>query len=458
MKPQQIQIKQGMEMLASHGGLLLIGRLLKSLKLSEYLQAIPDVRCRKPDFSHADIIHTMIGLIAIGKPDFDAVEYFRRDPVFLVQALGISGCPSSPTIRQRLDLIGQNADDILKERSASLIKEMAPKLTPIKTKCGDFLPLDLDVSPFDNSNTKKEGVSWTYKKVDGYAPIFAYLGREGYLVNVELREGRQHCQSGTPNFLKKTLEAARQITDAPILLRMDFGNDSKDNNLIIHESGGIEYIGKRNLRRESAQSWAAVAKQNGCIRYETADKTSWIGMTPVGLNGERLLFPIIYEIVEIRAKKGQPLLFPELSVDTYWCSFKEIDPEEVLHLYHDHGTSEQFHSELKSDMGLERLPSQRFSTNSLILVLGMMAYNMLRILGQQSLEAMKDNDIEDLPRPRRKPVDRRRIRTVMQDLIYMAGRLIHTGRQAFISFGRINPISGLMDGILRRIEAAFLFT
>lgn len=58
---------------------------------------------------------------------------------------------------------------------------------------GNFLPLDIDVSPFDNSNTKKEGVSWTYKKLAGFAPILAYLGREGYLVNLELREGRQHC-------------------------------------------------------------------------------------------------------------------------------------------------------------------------------------------------------------------------------------------------------------------------
>jgi len=39
--------------------------------------------------------------------------------------------------------------------------------------------LDIDVTPFDNSGTKKEGVSRTYKGMDGYAPIFAYLGEEG---------------------------------------------------------------------------------------------------------------------------------------------------------------------------------------------------------------------------------------------------------------------------------------
>ncbi len=49
-----------------------------------------------------------------------------------------------------------------------------------KTSLRDLVALDIDVSPFDNSNTQKEGVSWTHKKVDGYAPIFAYLREKGW--------------------------------------------------------------------------------------------------------------------------------------------------------------------------------------------------------------------------------------------------------------------------------------
>ena len=52
-----------------------------------------------------------------------------------------------------------------------------------------YVPVDIDVTPFDNSKTKKEGVSRTYKGYDGYAPIMAYIGTEGYLINAELREG-----------------------------------------------------------------------------------------------------------------------------------------------------------------------------------------------------------------------------------------------------------------------------
>ena len=50
--------------------------------------------------------------------------------------------------------------------------------------------------------------------------------------------------------------------------------------------------------------------------------------------------------------------------------------------YHAHGECEQFHSEIKTDMDLERLPSGKFATNALILELGMVAYNILRMIGQ----------------------------------------------------------------------------
>lgn len=49
------------------------------------------------------------------------------------------------------------------------------------------------------------------------------------------------------------------------------------------------------------------------------------------------------------------LLIPKFDVETYWTTLP-VDAEEVIDLYHDHGTSEQFHSELKSDMGIEPFP------------------------------------------------------------------------------------------------------
>jgi hypothetical protein len=257
-------------------------------------------------------------------------------------------------LRQRIDLIGNQADTLIKDATADLLRSCTPKITPIHTSVGDFAPLDMDVSPFDNSKTQKEGVSRTYKGTDGFAPVFAYLGTEGYLVNLEIREGKQHCQKNTPVFINATLDYVRQITDQPILMRLDSGNDSQDN-FPDDSRDNIQFIIKRNLRRESVQKWVDLAKEIGEQQHCRPGKSVWIGKTSKDINGNPLPYPIVFEVAERQIKKGQALLFPEYQIDTYWCSLDQLPPDEVIRLYHDHGTSEQFHSELKSDTGLERL-------------------------------------------------------------------------------------------------------
>jgi len=442
-----ITIKHEMEKLASHSGLINIGALLDAINFKKRLEIISGVHCVNPKISHPDILSSMVALISIGKPDYDAIEIFREKEDFFTRAVGIPVCPSSPTLRQRIDLIGNKSDRQIKEAVSDLICTGAPVISPIHTSAGDFIPFDADVSPFDNSKTQKEGVSRTYKGVDGYAPIFAYLGVEGYLVNLELREGKQHCQNNTPAFLNDTLDYVQRITDKPILMRLDSGNDSKDN--FPNESRkNVEFIIKRNLRRESQQAWIELAKETGQQKNYREGKSVWIGKTTVGIDGNPLPYPIVFEVTERRIIKGQQLVFPEYQIDTYWCSIHQLPPQEVICLYHDHGTSEQFHSEIKSDMGLERLPSGHFESNSLILHLAMLAYNMLRIIGQVSLEETAPHE---LPNIRRKKVTRRRIRTVIQDLMYMAGRLVTGGRKWYLSFGQLNPFSYLMERIHTRL-------
>ena len=74
----------------------------------------------------------------------------------------------------------------------------------------------------------------------------------------------------------------------------------------------------------------------------------------------------------------------------------------IHRFYEQRGTSEQFHSELKSDLDLERLPSGKLQTNQHVLDIGMIAYNLLRL------------------------------RTVLQNLIYMDGRWIYHVRQWYL--------------------------
>lgn len=61
-------------------------------------------------------------------------------------------------------------------------------------------------------------------------------------------------------------------------------------------------------------------------------------------------------------------------------------------------------------MDLERLPSGKFATNALILELGMIAYNILRMIGQGTIGGRA-------PRQKR-DVKRRRLRTVIKQPDY----------------------------------------
>lgn len=447
--PRPVAIKHTMERLASHSGLINIGALLDLINFKEHFKTIAGVHCVEPAISHSDILASMIAVMSIAKPDYDAIEIFREKEDFFIRAVGVKACPSSPTLRQRIDLIGHLGEPLVKEAVVKLLRRAAPTISNLHTSVGDFIPLDMDVSPFDNSKTQKEGVSRTYKKnVDGFAPIFAYLGTEGYLVNLEFREGKQHCQKNTPGFIRETLNQVRKITDRPILMRLDSGNDSKDN-FPVADMAGVHFIIKRNLRKESQQAWVELAKSAGERQFCREGKSVWIGKTFIGIDGKALPYPITFEVSERTMKKGQHLMFPEYEVDTYWCTLDQMPAKEVIQLYHDHGTSEQFHSELKSDMDLERLPSSHFASNSLILHLGMLTYNMLRIIGQISLEEINSSE---LPGNRRKKVTRRRIRTVIQDLMYMAGHLVSSGRQWYLSFGRLNPFAPLMERIFSRLN------
>ena len=100
-------------------------------------------------------------------------------------------------------------------------------------------------------------------------------------------------------------------------------------------------------------------------------------------------FRMVVEVVERTIDKhGKALLLPLTDV-VAWVTSLDLPEEEVVALYRDHGTSEQFHSELKGELDLERLPSGKFATNTLILELGTLANNVLRLMGQIGLKGFK---------------------------------------------------------------------
>lgn len=376
-----------------------------------------------------DVVISYLLSLCTGKSDFEAVS--RLDEHVLgPSSIGLKAFPSPATVRQRMD---EGADLYLHYAQKAAVDLLLSAKAPVTALTTGHVALDADVTPLDNSNTKKEGVGWTYKQVVGYAPIAAYLGQEGWCLGFELREGTQHCQNGTPDFLRRAIQAARRVTDKPLLVRLDGGNDAMENYALFQESG-VDFLVKHNWRREDPAVWEEKARALPESAWSSPREGKRVARISewcerVFKDGEREIrvkFRMVVEVVERSIdRKGNVLLMPITEVSA-WITSLDLAEEDVIALYKDHGTSEQFHSEMKSELDLERLPSGKFATNALVLELGALAYNVLRLMGQLGLEGYAQ----------RHPTKRRRLRTVIQELLYVAARVIRSGRKAYLQFGR----------------------
>jgi hypothetical protein len=420
-------IKQLPYELSSNAGLALVGQYLKRIGLNNLVDPAFPVRA---GIANSDILRSYIALLCMGKSDFEAVEALRTSP-FALRALGLASAPSSATLRQRLDAQGSGWFDLIdriNERLLSLRIDGRP-IDFGRLECG-YCPLDIDTFAMDNGGTRKEGVGRTYAGVDGYCPLAAYLGEHGYCLQLALRPGEQHSARESQYNLEYVLPLAVRLVDAPLLLRMDAGFCGRELMLAIGQHGKalgrtIDFIIKWNPRKTPVEAWAARQCADAdviwCLARE--GKRCCVWEESVTLDPEGPTIRRIHRLTERTIDRhGQPLLLPEYVLDGWSTSLPgSFQPGQVIALYEQHGTHEQFHSEFKTDMGLERLPSGKFDTNYLVCQMAAVAMNLLRVVGARTLHG-KDA-------PLRHKAQRRRLRTVMQEMMYKAARLIrHAGR------------------------------
>jgi len=432
---RQFTVKQLEYDLTPVAGLALVGHHLQQLVpvFEQIDRALPV----KTGVTNSDIVRSYVGLLVQGKSDFDAIENFRGD-AFFKQALGIKLLPSSPTLRQRMDARASQLFEFTLPLIETLLTSARPDYGVLP--CG-WLPLDIDTFAMDNGDTAKEGVGRTYAGVDGYCPLAAYLGTHGFCLELALRPGVQHSALETQYNFERVIPMAQRLSaagpKAPILVREDSGFDSMEQMQAIESYNRpgmprVDFLIKWNPRKTNVAEVAAQRDADPRTRWEHPRKGKRVTIweQPVLIEGidrpQRRVLRLIERTIDA---KGQHLIMPERVLEgwTTTLTAKQFSATDIIELYADHGTHEQFHSEFKTDLDLERLPSGRFDTNYLVCDLAALAMNILRLMGQGGLHGPDA--------PVRHPAKRRRIRTVMQELIYRAGRLIEHGRRLVLGLG-----------------------
>jgi len=443
------------KMISGLAGLGAVGALLNSGRFDKNVCAPASLEVGG-DISNSDVLRSYLGLLCVGKVSFASVEHYLDDEFFQV-ALGVEHLPSEETLRQRLDALAcLGVIDDLPRFSAKMLNRHA---SPSPIAGTSLIPLDFDVTPLDNSGSKKEGVGYTYKGYDGYAPMMGYIGAEGFMLHQQLRYGSDHSNVlGTAAYLKQSISFARQICpNKSYLARLDSGNDSAENIELFDQVPDVNFIVKRNFRRSDTSAMAEEIMAGEDVKPDDKGKSTWLSSQQItlrvkvdGKNTKReVSCRMVVKVVQrTQDKDGSAMLFADVKVEGWLTDLKqtEFSDQTVISLYCDHATCEQFHGEFKTDLGIERLPSGKFPTNFLIMCLGQLAFNMLRIIGQNALKTGL------MPGRKRDIRKRLRIRTVLQNIMYMACQYMIRNRKNLVKLAEHNIFSKIYMLLVQRIK------
>jgi hypothetical protein len=289
--------------------------------------------------------------------------------------------------------------------------------------------LDLDVMVMDNNEAeKREGVSPTYKKVKGFAPLQMVWGR--IIVDAVFRAGHHHSnhKDSTEKMVKHVVRLIRRrfSETAPIVIRQDAGYfDQKLFDL--YEDLGVGYVSggklykdiKEQISGHEAAAWAThVNGQQEWSYIEFGDRRkSWkrtrraVFCRPTYEDRQMLLEfarpdTLIYTNIGMGAPIDQALV--DAGAGHY------LGANGIIESYHGRGFDELVHRAYK-DFVDQRLPFKGFRQNY--------AYYYLTLLAFMLFEAFKA-DVSDIVVP-----ETAYATTLRRRFIDVAGKIVnHAGR------------------------------
>ena len=442
--------------LHSSTGLAMISKLLLRANADQVFKRFG--LCSKSpysQFSDRDIILSFLGLACCGTPYFEAVDFYKNDRLF-TKALDLNDLVSKACLRQRMDSLAHNNEKLWPALDAINIKLLKKYARPLPIENTDLIPIDFDVTVMDNTGSNKEGVEQSYRpNVHGYAPMMTNIGRQGYLLNHQFRRGSSHSNcKGSLEYIIASMKIARSLcAKQKLLARFDSGNDSDINIVSLSQFKNAYFIVKRHLKGKNVESSKETLIQYVINNYSSkkvlSDNTvRYFAELPYMAGyynkSDELIQTncrLILSVVELNndINTGQPLLIPYRSLHMWRTNLPKTkySPKQIIDLYKDHGTSEQFHSEFKSDLDVERLPSSKFKTNQLVMAIAQMAFNLLRIIGQQALEFPLFNP--------KFHYGRIRLKTVINKIMALPSLLFRKHRRWTIALPRSNPVASVFS-------------
>ena len=246
----------------------------------------------------------------------------------------------------------------------------------------DIIILDMDSMVLDNKDAKmRQGVSWTYKKVNGFHPF--HISWNGYIIDTVFRGGKKHSNNG--NTAKKAVthivKAIRKKydPDVPIIITSDSG--FYDKKLFRHfEELEIFYVCTGKIYKDIAKRIQSFSKKDFFLFKKKGpnQNAAWLC---IDFRDKRGVWKksrrVVFTSPCIQGTQG--FLYPGKKDRLYYTNLEDDCPyidkllaaggsrylsrEGIVQLAHGRGVSELTHRHLKN-FGFEKLPFLRFNANA----------------------------------------------------------------------------------------------
>jgi Transposase DDE domain group 1 len=363
-----IKLEKSEERLTSLGGLVVLEEMAQALKVwqrvDECLEAPGSGRGYRP----RQFVQPLVWMLHGGGRRLEDLRELRAEQEVL-ENLGLGAVPDAGTVGDWLRRQGERGVAGMERVNRELIQGVLEQE-------GEELMLDVDATEIE---AEKQEAQWTYHHVQGYMPLVGYVN--GICVGQEFRDGNVSPGAGNLAFAKKC-EAA-----LPAEKRVYFRSDSAayQAEVINHYSqpgrtftitADLDAAVKREIKNLPTSAWQPYRTAEGL----TTDRE--IAETVHSMNGTAQAFRLIV----LRWLNPQPSLF-ETERYAYHAvaSNREESAREVIGQHNGRGQSENWHKELKLDVGMEQMPCGQKEANALYFAIGVLAYNLAQLLKRQVL-------------------------------------------------------------------------
>ena len=292
------------------------------------------------------------------------IEMLRADHS-LKNQLGQWQIASPDTIRNLAAMPGTTAKLmlVLNEMNVLAMKRCAVKQ----------FTFDVDLTFIES---QKDSATYNYNKEKSYGALLGFVSELGTAITVDYRQGNVSPANGISDQIKIAHALAEKSGKRIDAVRSDSAGHSKEVMNTCDELGiryfismDLNSVVKECIKTTPERYWQAVPEQEGREWTET--------LYPMGgLTSDQAV-----RILVLRWKKNKPELFDHdgYGYHVIGTNDTQIKPMVWLEFHNGRMNSENFNKEIKSGFGLDWSPSHNLTMNRNYFLLGLLAYNLLKV-------------------------------------------------------------------------------